>query len=187
MTNSKNIDLIHCNICSSNNFKPFFKENGYQVVRCRQCGLVFVNPQPAKSDYNIASELNSEYRDYLKQYVNNEIGHHTRAQRVLNKIDTIHKKKGRLLEIGCAAGFFLNFAKTNGWHCHGIEPMKPLADYGVRNFGIEVKNASFEQADFPNNFFDVIVAFNVLSHVKDPTRFFLKVIKLLKENGLFVF
>ena len=41
---------IDCNLCGSNRNTPVAEENAYSVVRCLDCGMLYVSPQPSEDD-----------------------------------------------------------------------------------------------------------------------------------------
>jgi len=181
------LEFVGCNLCGKDDSALFFIENEYHVVKCKNCGLVYVNPRPENNldmDHDIHSE---NHLKYIQNYTINKEGMYLKAQRILSEIETIKKEKGRLLEVGCATGFFLNKAQEKGWETAGIEPAKPYAQYGVEEYGLKIENVLIEKAKLSDKFFDVVVAINVLSHIRNPTGFFIMVNRILKDDGLFVF
>jgi SAM-dependent methyltransferase len=52
---------------------------------------------------------------------------------------------------------------------------------------LDVNISPIEVIKFPENYFDIVVALNVLSHLNDPTGFFEKIHAMLKREGLLVF
>src|SRR5687768_8646719 len=65
---------------------------------------------------------------------------------------------GRMLEIGSAAGFFLDAANRNGFTVLGIEPAEELARAARERFGVEVRAGFVEDADLEPGSVDVICA-----------------------------
>jgi len=180
-------EYVVCNLCGVDDSLPFFIENGCHVVRCKRCGLVYVNPRPVRTSETQHYESTHEYLDYIQNYVTHKDAHLLKAKRMLKEIEGINNIKGKLLEIGCAAGFFLKVAHDSGWDVQGLEPIESNARYAIDTFSLDVKSIPIEKAEFPVKCFDIVVAFDVLSHLKNPTEFFLKVKKMLKDEGLFVF
>lgn len=39
-----------CRICSGKEHETFLEARGYRIVRCRSCGLWFMNPQPTAEE-----------------------------------------------------------------------------------------------------------------------------------------
>jgi SAM-dependent methyltransferase len=97
-------------------------------------------------------------------------------------------KKGKLLDVGCGDGVFLNYAKEQGFEVWGIDLDKKSIEAIKRNFHIEKVfpmslGEFYEYAKNKNLKFDVITFFEVLEHQDNPRKF-LEIIKnLLNEEG----
>jgi SAM-dependent methyltransferase len=177
------IEYIKCNYCGNDDSHLFLTENGFDLKKCKRCGLLYVNPRPASNDE--FKKYSHIYTDYVDKYVENCGIYLAEAK---ERIDEIEKWKcpGKLLDIGCAAGIFLNYGRERGWDSYGIEPDGQLAQYARSNFRLRVEECDFLNNKYDNNAFDVVTAHNIISHVSDPERFFCEVHRVLKDGGLFV-
>jgi 2-polyprenyl-3-methyl-5-hydroxy-6-metoxy-1,4-benzoquinol methylase len=93
---------------------------------------------------------------------------------------------GRILDVGCGDGFFLRSVKNIGWEVHGIE-MSAAAVNRAKSMGVEQMTCgTFDDASYPENYFDVIRFWSVLEHIHDPVATLAKVRRLLKPGGLLV-
>ena len=98
-----------------------------------------------------------------------------------------HRKVGSLLEIGCGDGEFLMVAKKNGWDVTGVEISKKAAKR-ARKKGLNVMaHDANNKLPFKNNFFDMIVAGEVIEHTFDDMKFLNECHRVLKKNGVLVF
>jgi ubiquinone/menaquinone biosynthesis C-methylase UbiE len=96
-------------------------------------------------------------------------------------------KKGKLLDVGCAAGFFLKVAGDAGWKVQGIEPNRGLAQWGSKEYGVPISSKDFLASNLPNRSFDVVTFWDVLEHVTDPKAYIREATRILKPGGfLFV-
>jgi SAM-dependent methyltransferase len=69
---------------------------------------------------------------------------------------------GRLLDVGCAAGFIMQGLQDAGWTVEGIEPNEHMAKY-ARLQGLDVKTGTLE--DFHSQArFDLITMIQVVPH-----------------------
>ena len=75
--------------------------------------------------------------------------------------------RGRLLEIGCASGSYLDRMAHCGWQVEGIEFSEEAAR-AARDLGYQVHAGSLEFAPAPNYPPDLIVGWMVLEHLHDP-------------------
>lgn len=73
----------------------------------------------------------------------------------------------RLLDVGCAHGWFLDLARERGYRAKGIEPDGAVANV-ARAKGHDVVTGFFPQDLQPGERFDVIVFNDVFEHLPDP-------------------
>jgi SAM-dependent methyltransferase len=92
--------------------------------------------------------------------------------------------RGRLLDIGCGYGFFLQEMKCRGWRVEGIEISEVGRQYARDRWDIHVYSQTLENLSLPGNFFDVVTLFYVIEHVNDPLDLLKEVKRILKPGGL---
>ncbi|HUU53187.1 MAG TPA: class I SAM-dependent methyltransferase [Candidatus Bathyarchaeia archaeon] len=99
-------------------------------------------------------------------------------------LDLIEKKRGtgRLLDIGCGCGVFLEAAQKSGWKVKGIEPSIQSVEVAKRQYGLDVFTGTLQEHD-ENGKFDVITLINVLDHSVEPWKEINKANLLLKPGG----
>lgn len=182
--------LAVCNLCKENSCHLLFKKAGFNIVRCNNCGLVCVNPRPSdeytkrlyqRADYFKRKPGGIGYRDYFAD----EKLHVNTFKREFNIIARL-KKGGNLLDVGCAAGFSLKIAREKGWKVNGVEISKVASHYAKDKFGLDVFQGTLEEARYPNNYFDLIIAYSIIEHTPDPLAFLKEVKRIIKDDGIFV-
>lgn len=94
---------------------------------------------------------------------------------------------GKLLDIGCGFGFFLNTARKFKWQVTGVELSKPAVQYAQNFYKLDVFNGEVENANYANHTFNVITFWDVLEHVPNPATFLNYVQQILKKDGLIAF
>jgi SAM-dependent methyltransferase len=137
------------------------------ILRCRECGLGFrrIRPEP--------EELARLYRQLDSRVYESESRGRERTARRCLKIVQRYRTSGRLLDVGCASGAFLQAAADAGWKVVGVEPSPVLCDKAeaaVAGRG-DVIRGTLEDADLPPASFDVVTLWDVLEHVADPVNF----------------
>lgn len=179
-----------CHVCESVRIHYLFSACGYRVVRCEDCGLVFLNPQP--SDEELARIYGASYflgsdSEAGRQAVS-EVKRAT-AKFYLSEIRRYRgPAAGRLLEIGCGEGDLLVMAEADGWQVTGLD-YSPAACESARQ---RLKTGSvlcgeLQQAQLAAEQFDLCVVSDVLEHVRSPRDFLREIHRLLKPGGtLFV-
>lgn len=103
----------------------------------------------------------------------------------LRQILPLLPAKGRLLEIGCANGFFLEAALELGFEdvC-GVEPSEDAVRMANPYIRPKISNGVFSRDLFPPSSFDVVCCFQVLDHLLDPKSVLLGAQALLREGGI---
>lgn len=192
---------ITCNLCGENDYSVVYEKvipekkveikDMYsasksvrctdQVVRCNNCGLVYINP---RLDAEIISKACSEGDDVV--YISQEASRIATFGDCLKFAEKYATKKGSLLDVGCASGFFLKVAKDAGWIVLGIEPNKWLGDYGRNKFGVEILSAAMDDAKFEDKVFDLITMWDVLEHMPNPKAGLLEANRVIKDDGILV-
>lgn len=171
-----------CPICgkqNSNEISASFK-------RCADCGIIFnVNFKSLSygRDYFI-----DEYREqYGRTYIEDYANIYELAQRRLDSILKHFKDRAglSLLDLGCAAGFFLKAAKDRGIEdLLGIEISGFAADYCRKNFGIDVIESPFSDVS-PGRKFSIISSWFFLEHMPRPDHVIQKIYSMLGDGGVF--
>ncbi len=92
----------------------------------------------------------------------------------------------RVLEIGGAYGFGLDFCiRARGWQGVGYDP-SPLAAFGARELGLDIKQAYFTDAELTCGPWDVAIATEVLEHLEHPPEFLALMRKAMTDGGILV-
>ena len=158
---------------------------------CKKCGLVFHYPQPeldflkehyGKGYFISRSSVAVGYDNYLRDEENIRMSFRKRFR----YIDRFFVKPGRLLDVGCAAGFFLSEAVSRGWNAEGVEISAFMSQYAQRS-GLRVFEGAFEEyAEKADAAFDMVTVWDVFEHLRDPRKDLCKIHRLLKRGGCLV-
>lgn len=181
-------DVERCFLCGCEERHECFREDPYRVVRCRACGLVYVTPRRDPDRlaeiYQTAYWHSPEaktfgYTDYRKDA---ELYRRTYRRRY-KLIERHFAKPGRVLDVGCAAGFFLSVMKEKGWSTQGVEVSDYIAQFGRTQYGLDVFSGKLEDAGLEPESFDLITFWDVVEHLPDPVPVLEQARKLLKPDG----
>ncbi len=159
---------------------------GSQYALCSLSGAVY---------YRLAQLANYERRYFLTQYreqygcsyMEDEAALRQLAQRRLKLIDRYPPPGRRLLEIGAAAGFFLDEAHRHGFEVSGLECSRFAAQIARKRFGLSIHCASFPQYKIGRHSFDLIAAFYLLEHLPQQHSALKAIAEALQPGGLFLF
>lgn len=144
----------------------------YHAVSCSRCGLVFLSPRLTESailklysdeEYYVSEVSGQGYDEYL-EVRHNWIKTFTRR---LEQI-TNYQLPGKVLDIGCGPGFFLEAAQAKGYDVYGLDPSDYIVKVAGEKFGERIQKGVIESADYPAEHFDLVVAFDTFEHVYHP-------------------
>lgn len=146
-------------------------KDGYEYVRCVECGLVRLDPvisqQAARALYDEGYFRGGSSYGYL-DYEADERLHRVNAVDRLGRLATAGARPpGRLVDVGCAHGFFLDEARAAGWEVAGVEISPEASRHARERLGIDVVEslADVERTGRP---VDVVTMFQVLEHLTAP-------------------
>lgn len=148
------------------------------LVKSRSSGLVFDERIPTHE------QLVAHYNTYPRSDFISPVtikGYHA----LLDAFEP-YRKTGRLLDIGCDVGHFLEVARERGWEVYGTEYTDEALQICQRK-GINMAQGKLNPENYDAGFFDVITAFEVLEHINNPTEEVRNIYHLLRSGGLFYF
>ncbi len=174
---------IPCNICGEARHRVLSRRWGLPVVQCERCGLVYVNPRPAPQsvkDRYTEAYFATEYVPSipLGQHGEGSLRYHFERLEPLRP----YKRDRRILDVGCATGFFLAGASEDGWTPYGVEISTYAIEYGKRELGLE--NLSTSLSGLSEGFFDAITLWETVEHLDDPLAVLRQVYPLLRPGGV---
>ncbi len=192
------MEYVPCNFCGCDDSKLLYRKRGrtipetFHIVRCRKCGLAYVNPR-LKKDISIGL-YNDDYYDG-KGIDNSFNGANRKKQRdaiILARClkESIPRRSGglNLLDVGGGEGLVSEAAKKLGFDALVCD-ISETAVHRAKQKGLECYKGELLD-DFFNEYiglFDVIVALEVIEHVYDPKAFLARVCGLLKPGGVFIY
>jgi len=98
-----------------------------------------------------------------------------------------YKKSGKILDLGCGTGEFLQGFDPKRWERYGVEPNPLGYKIAVKKRGIKLYLKELIDCHFPNNYFDLVTAWHVLEHLSNPGVTLKELHRILKKNGILVF
>lgn len=171
-------------------FKYMFHGSELRGRGCRQCGIIFIHPQPTPDQ--LKKLYSSEYFEGGDFRCGHESAYSDPA--TLEKmgesgllVEILALTKGRrFLEIGCAGGAFLNAARKLGFEVQGVELSEDASRFARETFGLQVFAGELTDARFPDRSFDVVFMGDVIEHLSDPVSVLQEINRVLERRGLLV-
>ena len=152
---------------------------------------MFVGQDPAGIDFQALygpGYYTGGHDAVFSDYVGQEGARRARARRVLwwhRHLPPRWPPRGRLLDIGCAAGFFLAEARQH-YEVQGVELSAWSSAHARDALGLSVFTGTLAQANLASDQFDVITLWDVIEHVPDPVPLLTEAARLLKPGGRLV-
>lgn len=196
------LELVDCDLCGSNDFKKLFKTRNYRLeqgdeywlVKCNKCELILLNPRPTTESI---SKLYQEiyYPDGIPQILPKL---ETKMWKmILKKIwrkisgqyidEIVSQAEGKVLDIGCGNGHILLPLKKKGCETFGVE-INPTCAKNCNDLGLKVFCGTLEDAELPEDFFDMVIISQVLEHIPSPKQTLREIHRILKQDGkLFIY
>ncbi|HAC62859.1 MAG TPA: hypothetical protein DCF68_04815 [Cyanothece sp. UBA12306] len=179
-------EQVTCYYCHSSEFELYDTENGFNLVKCQQCGLLYVNPRPQMDDIKEAHQVGQHRGEEIIDVTGNF--NHEKVEHYLDILQDFYGEnpdflaQKRWLDIGCGHGEFVKaleiFTKEN-CHVQGVEPNI----YKQQSAQKEGLNVSFFDLDKCETKYNSISLLNVYSHLPDPIKILENWTRLLTEKG----
>lgn len=174
---------VPCNLCGGRETELLFTrrdvkfrtcEDEFRVVMCRRCRLAYVNPRPAEAD------IGKFYGEGYDPFVRRPRDAREVEALCAGKAPLVEgRRPGKLLDVGCAAGEFLQFMKGRGWEVRGVEKSPSAPDW----FQLGICRGELAAAGFPGDEFDLATMFEVIEHVYDPLAVLKDIHRVVKPGG----
>lgn len=181
--------LLKCYLCQTP-LEPFLKKNGYRLYRCPSCGLK-------------TTDLGENYDSFVKKFYTK--GYYTGDPRyaayasyasdkwhILQNMKKFlvkvrqYKKSGKLLDVGCALGYFVELANKSGFDAYGFDASEFAAKKAQARLNGRIKHGLIQTVNYPQKSFDVITMFDVVEHLGNPIRDLRKLMTFLKDDGILI-
>lgn len=176
-----------CPICRHNILKDKYIVNNFTIVCCQSCRLMFVKEKLSQQEldnyYCKESDGMDAEADFV--YLNREnienIKYYYKNLRsvILKKMST-----GKILDIGCNTGFFLDVME--GFERYGVDRSPSHGKIAQERYGKNIFVGTFEDYPTSNFLFDCITLQDILDHTIDPLEILKKCNRLLKPGGLLI-
>ena len=172
-----------CLLCGRDAPQPVAVRNGYRIVRCGGCGLVYVHPKPPEED------LPGLYGEYHARDGGNEAGWNRLMGKVFREaadhLDALRNglEPPRLLDVGCGYGGFVSLMRDRGWDAEGLDP-SPVTVAAASAKGVPVRLGTLDDFSRSGAPYRAVTMFYVLEHLFDPFSALRKVFGLLEPGGV---
>ncbi len=164
-----------CLICSSENLILLEKYKSAHLCKCNSCGFIFSKKIPTEI----------ELEDFYNGYGRADYLSPITIKRYNELLDRFEKfrKTGKIIDVGCGIGYFLETAKSRGWEVYGTEYTNEAIQI-CKNKGIKISKGKLNSENYNPESFDIITSFEVLEHINNPLEEIDNFSKILRIGGL---
>lgn len=168
---------MNCNVCHADVDAAsalVWRKDGFDVIRCPSCGLAFRADPPDEAQ--LADIYDGEYfrdqpdggdRHGYGDYLRDATLHRANARRRLRLLTGFAASRGRLLDVGCAAGFFVDEARQAGWNASGCDVSAAMIEFATSRLQLPVVKSAFVHVEAAEQF-DAITMWDYIEHSIDP-------------------
>jgi len=172
----------NCPVCNSSSNTRILQKSASTYFRCNECSMVYLNPiLNPEATVEYYTNLNTGQGDIVSA----DMGFYTEIYTLGLDSITLHKKGGKILDIGCSTGVFLDIAKVKNWETAGIElgldEAAKAEEKGHKIFKNTIDALGSDEK------FDAITMWDVLEHIPDGIDHLNKIKTHLNEKGILFF
>lgn len=185
---SSTTETILCPLCAADQYVHFATDNGFTAVKCKNCGLVYVNPRPVAAliEQAVETGLHREVADQKSVVYHRVPGKVGLYKEILSGMFAdVWASPAPIawLDVGAGYGEVVEAVAAlagKGSRIEGIEPMKPKAA-AAQARGLNVRSVYL--SELAAGEFDYVSLINVFSHLPDFRSFLVSVKRVLKPQG----
>jgi SAM-dependent methyltransferase len=156
------------------------------VLECTDCQVAMTHPFPTDKEIddlystgNYRTDVGTRFNPIVENLV-------YQATAVKRRRIEKYAKIGKLIDIGCGRGLFLDVMRRGGWDVVGLELNKQTASYGKRVYDLDIYAGKDVELSLESENFDVVHFCGVLEHSKKPNVLLSEAYRILKNNGLLI-
>jgi 2-polyprenyl-3-methyl-5-hydroxy-6-metoxy-1,4-benzoquinol methylase len=148
-----------CPICGMERVRPFCAKERANYYICRNCQTIFQHPLPPSASMAAWADheyVSGAYHDYVAARPMKKQHFEDRLVQIGDQIGS-----GRLLDVGCSCGYFIEVAAARGFDVHGVE----FSRSAMAAASPEIRSRIFHGVleDLPDvGSFDVVSAFDLI-------------------------
>lgn len=190
--NNMLFETIACPICEKSDYAVIFKSRDFrlgtcdsifQVVRCKFCRFIFLNPRPKGEEISkiYPFDFNKSDKSILYKIIEPCF---SIANNSTTKLLQSHKKTGKVLDIGCGNGSFLGLMQKKGFDVWGVETNTESKAFAPKSLKERIFYKKIEECGFSDKSFDIVTMFHSLEHILDLKGTLGRIKTILKDDGI---
>jgi 2-polyprenyl-3-methyl-5-hydroxy-6-metoxy-1,4-benzoquinol methylase len=181
------IEVPPCLVCTASRSSPRLAISGFaaEVVVCTGCGTGRLHPLPTMEQVRALyppsyyGNLGAKFRGPIESVVRWVGSRHARF------LASGLERGARVLDVGCGRGVLLSELAARGFEAHGVE-LRPEAAHGADPRARIRIVAELAAARYPDAWFDAVIVWHVLEHLRDPAATLGEIQRVLRPGGRLV-
>ncbi len=166
-----------CPVCQNERGREIGVKNDFQILACTECKSLHAGKMSAEQKLFSYDDYYHEENVTVPDFV------HLRLSEIVGEFAPF-RQNNRLLDVGCGAGVLLLAAKKADWNVEGVEVSKPSVEH-LQKKGFKIFHGTLQEANYSDNYFDVVTSVEVLEHVTEPKNLVEEIYRILRPGGLF--
>jgi 2-polyprenyl-3-methyl-5-hydroxy-6-metoxy-1,4-benzoquinol methylase len=175
---------------------------GLKTCENPSCGLAWLDPMPLTEDLALAYQQyythTADAQPRASFWKRLDYGIYRRLNKLLGKLTGLHAQQqraaqlfleppcGKLLDVGCGNGRFLQRMRAIGWEVEGTDFDPKAAAAAHAEHGLTVRVGDLASIAYPDAQFDVVTLQHLIEHVPDPVALLQECRRILKPQGRLV-
>ena len=182
------MEKIACPLCNLEREELLYVLEGYHIMRCLSCNLVYLNPRPTEEDMNRYYKEEEYFQSHSQRKGYSDYSAQECSLRLTFKKFLAHFGKegilgGRLLEVGCGYGFLLMEAESYFEEVVGLD-LSSSARQEAASRGLRVIEGTVEDISLSfSSYFNVVLSISLFEHLYNPRNYLSRCRDLLFPGG----
>lgn len=186
---------VNCCLCRNDDAEPLAVGEDFEyrtspdtflAMRCRQCGLVYLNPRPDIEELSRIYPPDYHAYDFSEEQFGfvYKVRRKLEARRLLSCCKEL-SDNARIIDVGCGDGFHLSLLRQFGkpsWQIEGIDP-SDLAVIAAKRAGLTIQQGTIQSLNLPKASYDLAFLIATIEHVDDPVQVLEAARSLLRPGG----
>jgi SAM-dependent methyltransferase len=161
----------------------------HAIVRCSVCSVRYTSPRYKKDLRRLA--YGPSYPFHLRAKDALETGRpidRARAREPFfdraRRVCELEPTPGRVLDLGCGDGFFLDVMRDHGWETVGVDFEPSVVSFAKERLALDARVLEIESEPLPSGLFDAVTIWGGLQLTYRPQRLLEKIRGALAPRGL---